>query len=118
MVIDDEPDRRLPHAEIMYVRDRAALCGAALQCRENVLGHRGTYVVARKLLHLQRLDMTFDLDGPAKLLLERVFKIGGNLVGLAVRHAAIELEVEADRAAPTNLLHRDMVDRQSSPRGN
>ena len=27
-------------------------------------------------------------------------------------------EVEADRAAPTNLLHRDMVDRQSSPRGN
>src|SRR5947209_11049205 len=60
--------------------------------------------------------MALDLDRSAKLLLQRVLQIGRDFMRLAVRHAAIELDIETYGAPAADLLNGHVMDRQPSPR--
>src|SRR5436305_1060745 len=84
MIVDDQPDRRLAHANIVDVRDRAAFFGAPFQRGENMLARRRIDIASGELGRFQRLDMAFDFYRAAELPLDRVFEVGGDLMRLTV----------------------------------
>ena len=66
---------------------------------------------------LGRLDVGLDLDVLADFLGDRVFELGGEPMGVAERHRAIDFEIERDGLAPVDVLDGDVVHRQASARG-
>ena len=68
-------------------------------------------------LRLGRLDVGLDLDVVADLCGDRVLKLGGEPMGVAERHRAVDLEIEGDSLAPFNVLDGHVVHRQAAARG-
>ena len=67
-------------------------------------------------LRLGRLDMGLDFDVLADLLGDRIFKLGGEPMGVAERHRAVDFEIEGDGLARFDVLDGDMVHRQAPAR--
>src|SRR5262249_30979170 len=69
----------------------------------------GRGVGAVRQLRLQRLDMGIDLDVLAELRADVALEVVGDVVGVAQRHFAVDLEVDADDQLFAEVVHRDVV---------
>jgi hypothetical protein len=59
--------------------------------------------------HLERLDVRFDFRVGAEFGPDRHFEFRGKAEDRKQAHPAVYLDVESNRQALANVLHRDMV---------
>ena len=68
-------------------------------------------VVTLQLARLQRLDMALDFDVGAEFAADLALEPGDDLMRIAMRHAAVDFDVETDRGPRIDFLNGDVMDR-------
>ena len=116
MEVHDFTDVGIAYPHAVDVMDRA-IGGEARQRALDGFDALRRGITTHRQFRFQRLDVGIDFDVLAEFLADVPFKLVGDGVGCGERHIAVDLEIDADGQLAAEIVHGDVVDRETGIAG-